>query len=71
MICYSLIYPIFAARKKDIGAARCEYVFDVHTSNTSKRFKVVLLHLWRINVKTTGSFIIIPVEDFYMVKTAP
>ncbi len=44
------------------------YVFDVHTSKASKILKVVL-HLWRINVKTTGGFINIPVEDFYMVKT--
>jgi hypothetical protein len=42
---------------KKVGAARCEFVFDVHTSIASKRLKVVLLHLWRINVKTTGGFI--------------
>ncbi len=40
-------------------------------SNASKRLKVVLLHLWRINVKMTGGFINIPVEDFHMDKTAP
>ncbi len=56
---------------KKAGVARCEYVFDVHTSKVSKRLKVVLLHLWRINVKTTGGFINIPVVDFHMVKTAP
>ncbi len=58
---------------KKVGDARCvyEYVFDVRTSKASRRLKVVLLHLWRINVNTTGGFINIPVEDFHMVKTAP
>jgi hypothetical protein len=51
-------------RKKVGAAARFECVFDVHTSKANKRPKVVLLHLWRINVKTTGGFINIPVEDF-------
>jgi hypothetical protein len=45
-----------------------EYMLDVHTSKGSKRMKVVLLHLWRINVKTAGGFIKIPVEDLHMVK---
>jgi hypothetical protein len=49
---------------KKVGAARCESVFDVHTSKASERLKVVLIHLWRINVKTTDGFINIPVEDF-------
>jgi hypothetical protein len=56
---------------KKLGAARYEYVLDVYTSTASKRLKAVLLHLWRINVKTTGGYIYIPVEDFHMVKTAP
>jgi hypothetical protein len=38
---------------KKVGAARCEYVFDVHTSKASKRLYRVLLHLWYINVETT------------------
>ncbi len=59
------IYAV--AARKMVGAVKCEYVFDVHTSNASKRLKVILPHLWRINVKTTGGFINIPVEDFYMV----
>jgi hypothetical protein len=54
-----------------IGTVMCEYGFDVHTSKASKRLKVVLLHLLRTNVKTTGGFINIPVEDFHLVKTAP
>jgi hypothetical protein len=44
-----------AARKK-IGAERCESVFDAHMSKASKELKVVLLHLWRVKVKTTGGF---------------
>ncbi len=57
--------------KKGIGAARCEYLFDVYTSKASKRLKAVLLHLWRINVKATGGFSNIPVKNFHMVKTEP
>ncbi len=45
---------------KKVAVARCECVFDVHTSNAI-----------RINVKTTGGFINISVEDFHMVKPAP
>jgi hypothetical protein len=56
---------------KKVGAARCEYVFDVHTRKASKGLKMVQLHLWGINVKTTGELITNPVEDFHMVKTAP
>jgi hypothetical protein len=68
-VAYSKVCTV-AARKK-VGAARCEYVFDIHTSKAGKRLKVVLFHLWRISVETTGGFINIPVEDFHMVKTAP
>jgi hypothetical protein len=46
-------------------------VFDVHTSKASKRLKVVLLHLWRVNVKTTGGFICISFGDFHKDKIAP
>jgi hypothetical protein len=31
--------------RRKVGAERCEYVLDVHTSEASKRLKVVLLHL--------------------------
>ncbi len=44
---------------------------DVHTNKASKTLKVVLLHLWRINVKTTRGFLNIPLEDFHVDKTAP
>ncbi len=66
--------PQHWSQGKKVGAARCEYVFDVHTSKTSERLKgvvLVLLYLWRINVQTIGGFINISVEDFHMVKTAP
>ncbi len=42
---------------------------DVHTSKA--RIKVVLLHLWHINVKTTRGFFNIPLEDFHVDKTVP
>ncbi len=47
------------------------YIFDVHTCKASKRLNVVLLHLWRINVKTTHGFIKIQLKDFHIDKTAP
>ncbi len=43
--------------KEKVGAERCEYVFDFHTSKVSIELKVVLLHLWRVKVKTTRGFI--------------
>ncbi len=58
-------------KRKKIGAERCECVFDAHTSKASKELKVVLLHLWRVNVKTTGGCIYILLEDFHKDKTAP
>ncbi len=64
-----MIYCILLPQRKKVEAERCEYIFDVHTSKASKILKVVLLHLWRINVKTTRGFINIPLEDFHMDKT--
>ncbi len=55
---------------KKVGE-KCEYVFYVYTSKASKRLKMVLLHLWRINVRTTRGFINIPLEEFHIDKTAP
>ncbi len=46
------------------------YIFDVHASKASKRLKVVLLHLWHVNVKTTGGFICISFGDFHIDKIA-
>ncbi len=44
---------------------------SVRTSKANKELKVVLLHLWRVNVKTTRRFIYIPLVDSHTVKTAP
>jgi hypothetical protein len=47
-------------------------IFDVYTSKARYELKVVLLHLWRGNVKTIGGFINIPLADFFIDKeTAP
>jgi hypothetical protein len=46
-------------------------VFDLHISKAIYELKVVLLHLWRVNVKTIGGFIKIPLDDFFIDKTAP
>jgi hypothetical protein len=39
-------------------------IFDLHTSKTRYELKVVLLHLWRVNVKTIPRFVNIPLADF-------
>jgi hypothetical protein len=62
------VYIVLLPQGKKAGAARCENVFDVQTSKASQRLKVVLLHLWRINVKTSRGFINIPLEDFLIDK---
>jgi hypothetical protein len=49
----------------------CENILDVHTCKVSKELKVVLLHLWCVNVKTTRGFTNIPLEDFHVDKTSP
>ncbi len=38
-------------------------IFDLHTSKARSELKVVLLHLWRVNVKTIGGFINITLAD--------
>jgi hypothetical protein len=38
-------------------------IFDIHTSKARYELKVVLLHLWRVNVKTIGGFINSPLSD--------
>ncbi len=66
-----LLVDTVAARKK-VGAERCEYVFDVHTSRARKRLKVVLLlYHWLANVKTTGGFYCMSFPYFFIDKTAP
>ncbi len=46
-------------------------IFDAHTPKASQEQKVVLLHLWRVNVKTARGFIYISLGDFHKNKTAP
>ncbi len=64
-------YGVVAARKKGRSCQDVKYVFNAHTSKASKRLKVVLLHLWHVNVKTTGGFILISLGDFHTDKIAP
>ncbi len=45
--------------------------FDLHTSKARFELKAVLLHLWRVNVKTTCRFNNILLADFFIDKTAP
>ncbi len=37
----------------------------------AKELKVVLLYLWRVNVKMAGGFMYISLEDCHMDKTTP
>ncbi len=46
-------------------------IFDVHASKASKRLNVVLLHIWRVNVKTTPGSNNNSLEDFFINKTVP
>jgi hypothetical protein len=41
-------------------------LFDPHTSKAryGLKVKVVLLYLWRVNVKTSPGFIYLPLADF-------
>jgi hypothetical protein len=38
-------------------------IFDLYTSRARYELKVVLLHLWHVNVKTIGVFINITLAD--------
>ncbi len=46
-------------------------VIDRHTSKARYELKVVLLHRWRVNVKTIGGFMNIALAHFFIDKTAP
>jgi hypothetical protein len=47
-------------------------IFDLHTSKASYELKVVLLHLWCVNVKTIPEFISVPLADLHIIdKLAP
>jgi hypothetical protein len=43
-------------------------IFDLHTSKARFELKLVLLHLWRVNVKTIGGFFNIPLADLSHIK---
>ncbi len=45
--------------------------FDLHTSKARYELNMVLLLVWRVNVKTIGGFINIPFADFFLDKNAP
>jgi hypothetical protein len=44
-------------------------IFDLHISKAKYELKVVLVHLWRVNVKTIRGFINILFDDFFVDKT--
>ncbi len=46
-------------------------IFDLHTGKARYELKVVLLHLWRVNVKTIRGLINIPLADLSYYKLAP
>jgi hypothetical protein len=58
--------PLLKCRNRQLNCVKI--IFDVHTSKASKELKVVLLHLWRVNVKTTRGFITIRLDDFHIYK---
>jgi hypothetical protein len=43
-------------------------IFDLHTRKARSEWKVVLLYLWRVNVKTIRGFINIPLADLSNIK---
>jgi hypothetical protein len=46
-------------------------IFYLHTSKARYELKVVLLRLWRVNVKTVSGFIHSSSADFFIDKLAP
>jgi hypothetical protein len=46
-------------------------IFGHHTSKARYEMKVILLHLWRVSVKTICGFINILLADFFIDKPAP
>jgi hypothetical protein len=48
------------------------YEYSIFFPHTSKaRYELTLLHLWRVNVKTSPGFVYISLADFFINKTAP
>ncbi len=58
-------------KRRNRQGSRVKIIFDAPTSKASKELKVVLIHLWRVNVKTARGFIYISLADFHIDKTAP
>jgi hypothetical protein len=54
---------IYCCKMKEVGGRDVMRILDLHTSKARYELKVKLLHLWRVNVKTTGGFINIPLAD--------
>jgi hypothetical protein len=46
-------------------------IFDLDTRKARYELKVILLHLWCVNVTAIGGFIYIPLADFFIDKTVP
>jgi hypothetical protein len=49
---------------KEVGGGDIMGIFDLHINKARYVLKVALVHLWRVNVKTIGGFINIPLADF-------
>jgi hypothetical protein len=41
---------------KEVGGRGIMRIFDLHANTARYELKVVLLHLWRVNVKTNSGF---------------
>jgi hypothetical protein len=55
----------------EVGGWDITRIFNLHTSKARYELKVVvLLHLLRVSVKTTGGFINIPLAHIFIDKTA-
>jgi hypothetical protein len=48
---------------KEVVGCDIMRIFDLHTSRARYELRVVLLHLWRVNVTTIGGFTNIPLAD--------
>ncbi len=62
---------LYCCKMTEVGGWDVMCIFDLNTSKVKYELKVVLLHFWRVNVKTVGGFIYIPLADFFIDKTAP
>jgi hypothetical protein len=56
---------------KEVGGRYIMRIFDLDTCKARYELKLVLLHFWRVNIKTIRGFISILLADFFIDKTAP